>query len=66
MWKLIIVAIIAFAIWAFLNPNALNSTFNNIENQALNNLKQEKTINTVNGANSAVNSELNTVERKTR
>ena len=56
MWKLILIAAIAFAIWKFY-PSFTNVNVNDIKNNAINNIKQEKTIKSVTETRQELNSE---------
>ena len=56
MWKLILIAAIAFAIWKFY-PSLTNVNVNDIENDTINNIKQEKTIKSVTETRQELNSE---------
>jgi len=56
MWKLIIIAIIAFSVWKFY-PTLSTINVNNIPNDAINSIKGEKTIFKVNETRDELNKE---------
>lgn len=56
MWKLIIIALIAFAIWKFY-PQLSTFNFDTMKQNAINSAKNEKIIHTVNETRQKTNQE---------